>query len=246
MRQHTIHERTRQRYWVATFTLLAALAIGTAPAAEDAPSRNVSPALQADPALQQYRALRRMHAKSEKFNHEGWMEVWTELGPNGFRYDIVNERGSETIRKKVFKSLLEKERELIAKSEPEKADLTHDNYTFAPESTGPGCRYILIKPKRKDVTLVDGRVVLSEDGRDVLRVEGMLAKNPSFWTNSVNVIRHYTKLDGVRVPIAIESIAKVKFAGISTLEVDYEYESINGRPVSIAARTIAANYTSGR
>jgi hypothetical protein len=104
----------------------------------------------------------------------------------------------------------------------------------------------LIKPKRKDVTLVDGRIVLTEDGRDVVRVEGMLAKNPSFWTNSVNVIRHYTKLDGVRVPIAVESIAKIKFAGRSTLEVDYEYESINGRPVSVAARTIAANYSSGR
>ena len=246
MRQHTIHQRTRQRYWVATFTLLAAMAVGTAPAAKDARATSASPALQADPALQQYRALRRMHAKSEKFNHEGWMEVWTELDANGFRYEIVSERGSETIRKKVFKSLLEKERELVAKSEAEKSELTHDNYTFAPESTGPGCRYILIKAKRKDVALVDGRVVLSEDGRDLLRVEGKLAKNPSFWTNSVDVIRHYTKLDGVRVPIAVESIAKIKFAGHSTLQVDYEYESINGRPVSTAARTIAANYTVGR
>ena len=246
MRQHTFYERTKRRHWVATFTLVAALAVGTAPAAKDAPDTSVSPALQSDPALQQYRALRRMHAKSEKFNHEGWMEVWTELDASGFRYQIVSERGSDTIRKRVFKSLLEKERELVGKSEPEKSELTHDNYTFAPETSGPGCRYILIKPKRKDVTLVDGRVVLSADGRDLLRVEGSLAKNPSFWTNSVNVTRHYTKLDGVRVPIAIESIAKVKFAGLSTLEVDYEYESINGRPVSIAARTIAANYSSGR
>src|SRR5918993_2351843 len=133
MRQQTLHERTSQRYWVATFTLLAALAVSTAPAATDSPAAKASPALQADPALQQYRALRRMHAKSEKFNHEGWMEAWTQLDASGFRYEIVSERGSETIRKKVFKSLLEKERELVAKNEPEKADLTADNYTFAPE-----------------------------------------------------------------------------------------------------------------
>ena len=56
MRQQTLHERTSQRYWVATFTLLAALAVSTAPAATDAPAGNASPALQADPALQQYRA----------------------------------------------------------------------------------------------------------------------------------------------------------------------------------------------
>ena len=246
MRQQTFDQRSRRRYCVAAFTLLGALAVGSAPAAKDARATNASPALQAEPALQQYRAVRRMHAKSEKFNHEGWMEVVTELDATGFRYRIVSERGSETIRKKVFTSMLEKERELVSKNEGERSDLTEDNYTFAAESAGPGCRYILIKPKRKDVTLVDGRVVLSEDGRDLVRVEGKLAKNPSFWTSSVEVVRHYTKLDGVRVPIAIESIAKIKFAGHSTLDVEYEYESINGRPVSIAARTIAANYSSSR
>ena len=52
---------------------------------------------------------------------------------------------------------------------------------------------------------------------------------------SVNVIRHYARLDGVRVPVSTESIAKVKFAGLSQLEVRYEYETINGRPVSPAA-----------
>ena len=246
MRQSILHTGANQRYWVAAFTLAAAIGIGTTPAAKDVPAANVSPALQSDPALQQYRALRRMHAKSEKFNHEGWMEVWTELDARGFRYEIVSERGSDTVRKKVMRAILEKEREMIAKSEPEKSDLTADNYTFATETAGPGCRYILITPKRKDVTLLDGRVVLSEDGRELLRVEGKLSKNPSFWTNSVNVIRHYARLDGVRVPIATESIAKIKFAGLSTLDVEYEYASINGRPVSVAARTVAANYSSSR
>lgn len=246
MRQSIPHTGANQRYWVAAFTLAAAIGIGTTPAAKDVPAANVSPALQSDPALQQYRALRRMHAKSEKFNHEGWMEVWTELDARGFRYEIVSERGSDTVRKKVLRAILEKEREMIAKSESEKSDLTADNYTFATETAGPGCRYILITPKRKDVTLVDGRIVLSEDGRELLRVEGKLSKNPSFWTNSVNVIRHYARLDGVRVPIATESIAKIKFAGLSTLDVEYEYASINGRPVSVAARTVAANYSSSR
>jgi hypothetical protein len=222
------------------------MTVGMTPSAKDAPDTNVRPALQSAPALQQYRALRRMHAKSERFNHEGWMEAWTELDARGFRYEIVSERGSDTIRKKVMKSILDRERELVAAGDPERSELSGENYTFDSEIAGPGCRYILIKPKRKDVLLIDGRVVLSEDGRELLRVEGKLSKNPSFWTSNVNVIRHYTRLDGVRVPIATESIAKVKFAGLSKLEVEYEYESINGRPVSTAARTIAANFASAR
>jgi hypothetical protein len=244
MRQRTLSHGANHRYWVASFTLLTALVIGSTPAAKDAPATHVNPALQSDPALQQYRALRRMHAKSEKFNHEGWMEAWTELNATGFRYEIVSERGSDTIRKKVLRTLLERERELAAN--PERAELSAENYTFADETAGPGCRYILIKPKRKDVLLVDGRVVLSDDGRELLRVEGSLAKNPSFWTNSVNVIRHYARLDGVRVPIATESLAKVKFAGLSKLEVDYQYETINGRPVSVAARSVAARNVAAR
>jgi hypothetical protein len=77
---------------------------------------------------------------------------------------------------------------------------------------------------------------LSPDGRELLRVEGRLSKNPSFWTSLVNVIRHYGRVDGVRVPISTESIAKVKLAGVSYMDVHYEYDTINGRPVSMAAR----------
>jgi hypothetical protein len=56
----------------------------------------------------------------------------------------------------------------------------------------------------------------------------------------VDVIRHYARLDGVRVPVSIESVAKVKFAGVSQLDVRYEYQTINGRPVSLAARRTVA------
>jgi hypothetical protein len=89
--------------------------------------------------------------------------------------------------------------------------------------------------------LLEGKMVLTPDGSDVARVEGRLAKNPSFWTSLVNVIRHFARVDGVRVPVATESVAKVKFAGQSRLDVVYEYESINGQPVSVAAKRVLAS-----
>ena len=42
-----------------------------------------------------------------------------------------------------------------------------------------------------------------------------------------------------------ESIAKVKFAGQSQLDVFYEYESINGQPVSVAAKQLLASAAVG-
>ena len=184
-----------------------------------------------------------MHAKSEKFNQEGWVDAWTELDANGFRYTIVSERGTDYVRNKVLKAVLQREQEIVAGG-ADKAALTEENYTFSEGESEDGLRYVLLKPKRKDVMLVEGRMVLNADSGNLLRVEGKLSKNPSFWTSLVNVIRHFAKLDGVRVPVSTESIAKVKFAGQSRLDVFYEYESINGRTVSVAARRMLASAAS--
>lgn len=181
-----------------------------------------------------------MHARSERFDQEAWLEAWTELDDRGFRYEIVSESGSEYARNKVLKAVLKREQELIAEGPAERATISLANYEFTDAAGGEGVRYVSLKPKRKDVLLVDGRMVLSHDATELLRVEGRLSKNPSFWTSSVNIVRQYERLDGVRVPVSIESIAKVKFAGLSWLEVYYEYESINGRPVSLSARRMLA------
>jgi hypothetical protein len=62
----------------------------------------------------------------------------------------------------------------------------------------------------------------------------------------VNIIREFARLDGVRVPMTTESIARLKFAGLSRMMVRYEYESINGRPVSLSARRTMATSATGR
>ena len=87
--------------------------------------------------------------------------------------------------------------------------------------------------------LVEGRAVLNERG-DLLRVEGKLSKNPSFWTSLVNIVRRYARIGGVRVPVASETTAKVKFVGTAQLEVLYDYQSVNGLPVALTEQRSAA------
>lgn len=230
--------------WAVGFTLvLACVAI---PADGQSNSSTATKFLaqlaQEDRPLTHYKAFRRMYMRNEKFNQEAWLEASTVLDERGFQYEILSERGSDYGREKVLKAVLKREQELIAQGHAERSTLCSANYEFTDaDSKGDGVRYILIKPKRKDVLLVDGRLVLSEDATELLRVEGRLSKNPSFWTNSVNVVRHYGRLDGVRVPVSTESIAKVRFAGVARLDVHYDYESINGRPVSLSARQTLAS-----
>ena len=181
-----------------------------------------------------------MHAATEKGKHEAWLEAWTELKDGRFSYEIVSERGSETVRDRVLRSMLKREEELVNSGNTKRGDITAANYEFTEAGRDEdGARVVQIKPRRNDVLLVDGRAVL-DDGGDLLRVEGRLARNPSFWTSLVNVVRRYARIGGVRVPIATETTAKVKMVGASKLQVLYDYESVNGQPVRLSERRSAA------
>ena len=223
---------------VAAFTLVAGSTV--LPARESASGSGLATILgRTEQPLKQYRAYRRMHAATDNGKHEAWLDAWTELRNGQFSYEIVSERGSETVRGKVLRSMLQREQELVNSGNTDKGDLTAANYDFSEAGRdADGSRVVQIKPKRNDVLLVDGHAVLDDRG-GLLRVEGRLAKNPSFWTSLVNIVRRYARIGGVRVPVATETTAKVKFVGKSQLEVFYDYEMINGRPVSLSERRSA-------
>lgn len=234
--------------WAAGATLVWLMALTATPGADPSSpaSPGITPAVGQEP-LTQYRALRRMHARNERFGHEGWLEAWTELDQRGFRFEVVSERGSEYIRNKVLREVLTREQDIIARGHSSRAALTSSNYEFSePAEQQPGEHHVLLKPKRKDVLLVDGRMVMSPDGRELRRVEGRLAKNPSFWTSLVKIVRRYARLDGVSVPVSVESTARIKIAGASYMKVEYEYETVNGRAVSVAGRRMAAAAAAAR
>jgi len=183
-----------------------------------------------DPDPTQYRALRHMEARNDQFGKSASMDVWTEGDANGFRYEIVSEEGSEYIRNRVFRQTLETERKMWASGAPSSAALTPANYVFRENGVQPdGCSSLMMKPRRKDVLLVDGTLYLSPSDGDLVRMEGMLSKTPSFWTRHVKITRWYKRFAGVRMPVALESTANVRIAGQSTFRMTYEYESVNGQ-----------------
>jgi hypothetical protein len=196
----------------------------------------------ADEPLSRYRALRHLEARNERFKLQGWLEAWTELTPGGqFTYQIVREGGSEYIRNKVLRPLLENEEKLFATRDASRSAVTTQNYDLrGSESAEPGVVKLLVKPKRREVSLIDGAVFVTEDEADLVRVEGRLAKNPSFWTRRVDVVRRYSRISGVRVPTRLDSVAQVRLAGESTLSMTFDYEMVNGVHVAPAAAVARA------
>ena len=181
----------------------------------------------------EYRALRRLEAQNPKFKQGAWMLAWTEYDHvNGFRYQIVDEGGSSYIRTKVLRAALEGEQRIWADREPQKASFNHDNYMFDDGAVSPdGLAAVGVRPKRKDVLLVEGAIFVQPSDGELSRIEGKLSKTPSFWTRRVDVVRRYERKAGVRVPVAIESVAHVLIAGRSTFKMTYEYQTINGQHV---------------
>src|SRR6185369_11269571 len=145
------------------------------------------------------------------------------------------------IRSKVFHASLETEREMWAAVSPDEGALTPANYVFEDRGAQPdGLTSLAVKPRRKGVLLVDGSIFLNPDDGELVRMEGHLSKTPSFWTRRVEIVRWYQRIAGFRMPTALESVANVRVAGLSSFRMTYEYESINGKRVGTPQpRTIA-------
>ena len=224
---------------LAVGALLAAEVIGASAAGPAKPASPGSPGgtpiLQRfltinDPDPTEFRVMRRVDACSERFGQSAWMDVWTESDRNGFRYRVVAEGGSEYIRSKVFRASLETERKMWADGSPARAALTLANYQFGDAGAQPdGLASLTLKPRRTDDLLIDGSIYLDPDDGDLVRLEGRLVKAPSFWTRKVEIVRWYRRFAGVRMPVALESVAHILIAGRSTFRVTYDYESVNGQ-----------------
>ena len=177
-----------------------------------------------------YRAFRRLEASSAKLKSSGWVEAITDFDPQtGMRYRIVAEDGAGRIRG-VLKGILDAERQATLPGRSGNAAITLENYLFQPgPADADGLVAVRIKPRRRDAALVDGTIFVTAEDAHLVRVEGRLVKNPSFWTRSVDVVRRYERRAGELVPVEVRSLADVKLAGPSSFVMRYDYESVNGQ-----------------
>jgi len=227
--------------------LLGAVTIATAfvMAEPVPPSSGPEPVLhrfltRADEPLVTYRGTRHLEGRNERYNVSGWMDIAAELTADGFQYRVIDEGGSDLIRRRVFRSMLENEEQIFANGDMARSSITTTNYELTTaEASEPGLVKLFARPKRKDITLIDGAVYITDTDADLVRVEGRLAKSPSFWTRRVDVVKHYARVGGLRVPVRVESNAQVRFAGASTMTMTYDYEMINGVNVA-ASRAVVA------
>ena len=181
-----------------------------------------------DRPLAEFVAARHLEASSRHGSMRGTLDACTELVGNVFRYRIVHEEGSGQIRKRVLYAALEAETRMRQNGDVRRSSLDPGNYTFSDDrEEADGLMRVQVHPLRKDVTLIDGAILVLPEG-DLVRVEGVLAKRPSFWTRRVEIVRRYARVEGVRVPVSMESTADVLIFGKSSFTMTYQYLAVNG------------------
>ena len=179
-----------------------------------------------------YKGTRRLEAANG--DRTGWIQATTEYSQqNGFEYQVTAEGGSEYIRNKVLRPVLEGERSAFLKGEAARSALAHANYTFEAHGIdADGLVNIRLSPRRKERMLVAGTMFLSPDDGALVRLQGRLAKSPSFWVKSVQIVRSYKRINNVVLPVRLETNARLKLLGPATLRMTYAYSEIDGHPVA--------------
>jgi hypothetical protein len=160
-------------------------------------------------------------------DHDAEMTVGaTYDSPFTKRFQILSQSGSNLIINRVFKRLLESEKEA---SEPEmhaRTLLNRDNYEFALigfEPSGSGSQYVLaVYPKTRSKYLYRGKVWV--DGTDfaVTRIEAEPAQNPSFWIKKSEIHHEYMKVQDFWLPRHNQSVSYIRLGGRATLTIEYK------------------------
>jgi hypothetical protein len=146
--------------------------------------------------------------------------------PASKEFKVISQTGSKLIQDRVFKRLLESEKEAAQPAMNAHTQLNRDNYDFqllSYEPSATGGQYVLqVNPKAKTKYVYRGKVWVDAIDFAVTHIEAEPATNPSFWTKK-NEIRHdYQKVDSFWLPTRNESVSYVRLGGRATLTIEYK------------------------
>jgi hypothetical protein len=235
----TIHIVTILIGWGALTTVPQVLG-----ADSEAPRSSIpSPSLSADQVVDnlvrrnQERARALLHSQGTRVYHLAYrgfpgdrdaemVVKATYDSPSSKQFTVVSEHGSKLILNRVFKKLLEGEKEAAQPEISARSQLNRDNYDFelvGYEPSSSGGQYVLrVSPKSRSKYVYSGKVWV--DGVDfaITQIEAEPSQNPSFWTKKSEIHHEYKKVGAFWLPARNESVSYIRLGGRATLTIEYK------------------------
>ena len=180
-------------------------------------------------ALRHYESTRVYRLSYRGFPGDREAEMIVEAtydSPSTKSFKVVSQTGSKLVIDRVFKRLLESEKEATGPEMHARTLLNRDNYGFALIGFEPselGGQYVLaVYPKTRSKYLYRGKVWV--DGTDfaVTRIDAEPAQNPSFWTKKSEIHHEYMKVQHFWLPRRNESVSYIRLGGRAMLTIEYK------------------------
>lgn len=151
-------------------------------------------------------------------------------------FSIRSESGSKLIIDRIFKRMLQTEKEALSEENQSRVALNQNNYHFTLagyEVMPGGPSYILsVEPRTEHKLLYRGRIWVDAEDFAVVRLEAAPAKNPSFWTKETRIEQVYAKVSDFWLPLSNRSSSEVRLGGHASFTIDYQdYQITASRPV---------------
>ena len=204
-------------------------------------------------ALRHYESTRVYRLSYRGFPGDREAEMTVEAtydSPSTKRFRVISQTGSKLIIDRVFKRLLESEKEAAEPDMHARTLLNRDNYDIALtgfESSDQGSQYVLaVYPKTKSKYLYRGKVWVDSIDFAVTRIDAEPAQNPSFWTKKSEIHHEYMKVQDFWLPRRNESVSYIRLGGRATLTIEYNnYRVIDSRESGHRMKASSSNSNEG-
>jgi len=168
-----------------------------------------------------YQVIRKYRLFGEKTSSPS-SEVWAQvdyLPPNHKTY-VIDKRTGSSRGELVVRRILERESQMSAGSSV--AALDNNNYVFdylgEASLDGTPCYLLGLEPKRGQVELVRGKAWVDQQSFRVRRIEGQMARTPSWLLKKVDLRIDFSEVSGTWIQTNTEAVADVRFIGRQTLK----------------------------
>jgi hypothetical protein len=179
-------------------------------------------------ALLSYQATRRYSLSYQGFWGTRRAEMVVKLtyrAPGTKEFTILSESGSKWIIDRIFKGLLQSEKEGAIPDNAGRMALDPTNYEFTfvgQDSRSGGHVYVFsIKPRSNYKYLYRGQICVDANDFAVVEMRGQPARNPSPWMRNTAMEITYTKVGDFWLPSRNHSVSQVRLGGNADLTIEY-------------------------
>jgi outer membrane lipoprotein-sorting protein len=153
--------------------------------------------------------------------------------PETKEFEIVSTTGSKLLIDRVFKKLLQSEKEAFESENQKRIALNQENYEFTlvgyEDDPAGGASYVLsVKPRTKNKYLFQGRIWVDAEQFAVVRIEAEPAKNPSLWIKNAKIETLYANVNDFWLPAHNHSVTAVRLGGHADFSIEYKDYRVTG------------------